>query len=279
MAKDADKVVVAATGTVYVAAVGTTPPTDATASLAGGFVDLGYVSEDGVTVTIGKNVEELRAWQSAEPVRRIVTARSMKASFNLMEWKELTLEVAADGNTGNTVQLITLSGFDGTDSFKLTYNGTETAAFVRGTNATAAAIQTALRTATGDATLGVSGTTDAGPFTVTFTATTTPIYALTVTSGTGGTTGTVVGSKYKLAPLSSSEAATSSFAFIIQWLDGANDYRLYIPRAIVVEDVEFNLARTTNAGLPVTIEATVDVDTDAPWTLFSDMAALDPDTE
>lgn len=87
-------------------------------------------------------------------------------------------------NAQNT-QVITLNSFAGTDSFKIRVfkqarvargaqyreSGApyvDTAAFVRGTNATAAAIQAELRTATGDATLTVAGNTDAGPFTVTF---------------------------------------------------------------------------------------------------------------
>lgn len=80
-------------------------------------------------------------------------------------------------------RVITLLGYDGTDEFKIRVDfrsaeridqltagkeGTvETVAFVRGTNGTAAAIQAALRTATGDTALTVSGTTDEGPFTIT----------------------------------------------------------------------------------------------------------------
>lgn len=79
-------------------------------------------------------------------------------------------------------RVITLNSFGGTDEFKIRVEfsssrtnelqpgkeGTvETVAFVRGTNATAAAIQAELRTLTGDAALTVSGSTDAGPFTVT----------------------------------------------------------------------------------------------------------------
>jgi hypothetical protein len=89
------------------------------------------------------------------------------------------------------VQTITLSGDTGTLTFKLTYNGVEGATvFTRGTNQTAAAIQAALRTATGDASLTVTGTTDAGPFVVTFVTITNP-FMLSVTSGTGGLTGVV----------------------------------------------------------------------------------------
>jgi hypothetical protein len=79
-------------------------------------------------------------------------------------------------------RVITLGSFGGTDAFKIRVEwrsaeridelvagkeGTvETVAFVRGTNATAAAIQTALRTATAED-VTVAGTTDEGPFTVT----------------------------------------------------------------------------------------------------------------
>jgi hypothetical protein len=72
------------------------------------------------------------------------------------------------------VQVVTLTGFSGTDSFTLKLTGAnETVAFVRGTNATAAAVQAALRTLTGDSTLTVTGTTDEGPFTVTWVSQTT----------------------------------------------------------------------------------------------------------
>lgn len=81
-------------------------------------------------------------------------------------------------------RVITLGSYGGTDEFKIRVEfssaertnqldpgkettAVETVAFVRGTNGTAAAIQAALRTATGDAALTVAGTTDAGPFTVT----------------------------------------------------------------------------------------------------------------
>jgi hypothetical protein len=80
------------------------------------------------------------------------------------------------GDSART-QVITLGAFAGTDSFKVRVRAladagaaaaTDTAAFVRGTNAAASDLQTALRTATGDTGLTVAGDTDEGPFTVTF---------------------------------------------------------------------------------------------------------------
>lgn len=85
------------------------------------------------------------------------------------------------------VQTITLTTPAAGNSFKLTYLTAEGAtAFVVGTNCTAAEIQAALRTATGDTLLTVTGTTDTGPFTVTFTN---GFHndLLTATSVTGGT--------------------------------------------------------------------------------------------
>jgi len=47
---------------VYAAPLGTTLPTSATASLNNAFVDLGWVSEDGVTNAISREVTKHRAW-------------------------------------------------------------------------------------------------------------------------------------------------------------------------------------------------------------------------
>lgn len=105
----------------------------------------------------------------------------------------------ANYDLANLVQVITLSGFGGTDHFKLTYNGSEgTTTYTRGTNATASAIQTGLRTLTGDTGLTVAGTTDAGPFTVTFSDVTHAKHQLSVTSPSG-CTGAVTGGAYVLA--------------------------------------------------------------------------------
>jgi hypothetical protein len=79
---------------------------------------------------------------------------------------------------GSDVQttILTMLAFAGTDQFKVGFytqgvDGdfalSETAAFVRGTNAAATDLQTALRTLTGDTSLTVTGTTDEGPFTIT----------------------------------------------------------------------------------------------------------------
>lgn len=94
-----------------------------------------------------------------------VTARSQTA----------TLSTTVDELINfRTVQVITLTDEAGNpdagDFFDLQYTNSAVTRFTVGTNCTAAAMQTALRTATGDASLTVAGTTDQGPFTVTFVA-------------------------------------------------------------------------------------------------------------
>ena len=54
MALDSDNVIVAVTGAVYVAPTGTAAPTASDSTLNVAFVDLGYVSADGITEAIDK---------------------------------------------------------------------------------------------------------------------------------------------------------------------------------------------------------------------------------
>lgn len=98
MAANSEEITVALSGNVFVA-----PYTDALAlpddmsALDGAFVDLGYTSEDGVTFSASPTVEEIRAWQKATPVRRIVTARDASAAFVLEQTNLDTFALAFGG--------------------------------------------------------------------------------------------------------------------------------------------------------------------------------------
>ena len=97
MAKDSDQIVVAASGSVYVAPVGTAVQTDPAQSLSATFRELGYVTEDGVTFADAPSVEAIMAWQKATPVRRIVTGRERSVTFALEQWNDATFPLAFGG--------------------------------------------------------------------------------------------------------------------------------------------------------------------------------------
>jgi hypothetical protein len=133
---------------------------------------------------------------------------------------------------GSIVNVITLTGYSGTDTFKLTYNGVEGATtFTRGTNYTSAAIQTALRAM--DASLAAVLVEPAGAITdaffdVVFPAGTAQLSDITVTtpSGvTGATThqdvsGAVAGTNSNPAALAITDvtALTVAQRRDLQWL-------------------------------------------------------------
>jgi len=72
MAIDASAVKVGVSGIIAYAPLGTAAPTSAISSISA-FTDAGYASEDGVTVSNGQTVEQIRAWQNAAIVRTTVT--------------------------------------------------------------------------------------------------------------------------------------------------------------------------------------------------------------
>lgn len=94
---DPKQIVVAGPALIAVAPVGTTLPTDESTALAAGFTELGYTSDDGVGFTFEQSIEDIGAQQTADPVRRIVTARSLSTSFSGLEWNKDTFALAFGG--------------------------------------------------------------------------------------------------------------------------------------------------------------------------------------
>jgi hypothetical protein len=97
MPKDASELVVASNGSVHVAPVGTTLPDDPTEALAGAFAELGFVTEDGVTLTVTPEITDYRAWQARSPVRRELTAQELMIGFALEQWNGETIPLAFGG--------------------------------------------------------------------------------------------------------------------------------------------------------------------------------------
>lgn len=102
MPTDVDEVVVAGDASVYVAPVGTTGPTDIATALNAAFIDLGFTSEDGIEMTPGVEINEIRAHQALYPVRRVVTGRTLELGFTLLQWNETSVKLAFGGGTVTT---------------------------------------------------------------------------------------------------------------------------------------------------------------------------------
>mgnify|MGYP005818038589 CR=1 FL=1 len=104
MALDASNVNVAVTGALSLGGDTAVAPTDAVAVLGTGWVDLGYISEDGVTETRDRSSEQVRAWQNKDLLRVVVTESGMTYSCVLVETKAEVVglyygtTVAADGS-------------------------------------------------------------------------------------------------------------------------------------------------------------------------------------
>ena len=96
--KQPTHVTVAGTGTVWVAPEGTAIPTDLAAPPSP-WVDVGYTSEDGATLTFSREQEEVNAWQSSEPVRVLVTAEPKTIEFELLEFDRESIVLAFRGGT------------------------------------------------------------------------------------------------------------------------------------------------------------------------------------
>jgi hypothetical protein len=97
MTLDANNVRVPYTGAARVAPVGTAAPTGSTGVFGAGWVDLGYIHEDGITETPNADWNEVRAWQGRTVVRRTLTSSDVQWQFQLIEQKQETLELYYTG--------------------------------------------------------------------------------------------------------------------------------------------------------------------------------------
>ena len=95
MALDADNVRVALTGAVFKGPTDSDAPTG-TSGAPVGFVDLGYISEDGVEISLpdAGDSEAIKAWQNGATVRVVRTPSDENPTwvFAMMETKKETVE-------------------------------------------------------------------------------------------------------------------------------------------------------------------------------------------
>lgn len=96
---DASELVVAKNGEVYVAPVGTALPTTPAGALNSAFNGLGFINEEGATLSVQPDIAEFHAWQSRQAVRRELNAQAIQATFALQQWNEVTVPLAFGGGT------------------------------------------------------------------------------------------------------------------------------------------------------------------------------------
>lgn len=90
-------------GALFWAPSGTPIPADADEALDSAFVNLGYVTEDGLTATTTEEGDDISAW-GPEPVMRTQTAYTRTFTFNLLETSRadaLRFRYGADNVTVN----------------------------------------------------------------------------------------------------------------------------------------------------------------------------------
>jgi len=102
MASNATHARVGITGAIYAAPLGSTAPTDATSALAAAYLDMGYISEDGIEEAWDDSVSRFVAWQSATVIRSAVTDSVGTLKLTMLETKKTTLEAFYRGSTITT---------------------------------------------------------------------------------------------------------------------------------------------------------------------------------
>lgn len=108
-----------AEGAVFFAPAATTLPSDATTALAAGFVNAGYVSEDGMTNSISSDFESIKEWGGAE-VLTMQTSREETFAFKLIETNADVLKQVFGADN------VTVTG----DAIVVTHTSADSAPFV-----------------------------------------------------------------------------------------------------------------------------------------------------
>jgi hypothetical protein len=100
VANNADAVRVGGATQIYMAPVGTAFPTfDVAISTVPAWIDTGYVSTDGVEWEFGREVTEIEAMQSLDPIRIMTTKLPKSFKFGLMQSGQEQLALALGGGS------------------------------------------------------------------------------------------------------------------------------------------------------------------------------------
>src|SRR5688572_29067903 len=113
MAQTAANVRVGVTGAVYVAPTGTALPESVAAALDAAFDDVGYITEDGVTTATSIDVNDIKAWQNGDTVRKIQTGHDFTVAFGMLETNPTALELYYGNYAAGVVEVRGSQGFRG----------------------------------------------------------------------------------------------------------------------------------------------------------------------
>jgi hypothetical protein len=97
MPQDANELVVASHGDVYFAPVGTALPTTVAGSLNAAFRSVGLISEDGASISVAPEIQDFRAWQRRQAVRRELIDQAISVTFAMEQWNAETVKLAFGG--------------------------------------------------------------------------------------------------------------------------------------------------------------------------------------
>lgn len=97
------------TGAIQTAAVGTTAPTDAETALTTGWTDSGYVSQDGLNLSMSRSTTNVLDW-SLSNVRTIVTEFTGTVGFSYIQTSEAEAkQIFGEDNVTMTTGLMKIS--------------------------------------------------------------------------------------------------------------------------------------------------------------------------
>lgn len=81
---------------LWIAPAGTPGPADLVSEWAAPWRPLGYVSEDGVTLSPDVSSDTITPWQSTSPIRQVITSKAITLGFQLLQTNLLTLALYFD---------------------------------------------------------------------------------------------------------------------------------------------------------------------------------------
>lgn len=97
------EITLAPSGHIWVATTVAAAPTNVTTAMATVdplWQDLGYATDNGVTINPSLNVKDIFAWQVATPVKVVTTTVGLDVKFELMQWTVEGLNLFLFGSTG-----------------------------------------------------------------------------------------------------------------------------------------------------------------------------------